>query len=131
MAQDVSVDGVDVLFDVALFHLRTRLAHAAFEGDQADGWFERIGRRKLHRPEVRIGIDKRDAVNVAARFAADLSDESDGSLLGRPGEAQRQEFVRRKAISRDNSGAVAAQDDSIRFFRKHFSSCVCPEQDDG
>jgi len=95
------------------------------------GWFERIGRRKFHRPEVWIGIDESNAVNVAARLAANLPDEADRSFLGSPREPERQKFIWRKSISRDNSSAVAAQDDGIRFFRKHFSGCVGPEQHDG
>ena len=82
MAQDVSGCGVDVLFDVALFHLRARLAHAAFEGNPLGGWFEGIGRRKLHWPEVGMGVHEGYAVNVAAGFAADLPDEADFDFFG-------------------------------------------------
>jgi len=114
-----------------LFHIHTGLANAAFEGNLLAGGFERIGWRKVHRPEIRIGVDEGDAVDVAARFTANLPDEADRSFFGSPGEPQRQEFIRRKSISRDNSSAVAAKDDGIRFFRKHFSGCVSPEQDDG
>jgi hypothetical protein len=80
--------------------------------------------------KVRIRIDEGDAVNVAARFATDLPYEADGSFFGGPDEPQRQEFVRRKPISSDNAGAVAAEYDGFRFFRKHFSGCVGSEQDD-
>src|SRR5580704_2730695 len=108
MAQDVSGCGVDVLFDVALFHLRARLAHAAFEGNPLVDLFEWIGRRKFHGPEVGIAIHEGDAVNVAARFAADLANETNFSFFGGTRKPKSQAFVRRKSISGDNSGAVAA-----------------------
>jgi len=82
MAQDVSGCGVDVLFDVALFHLGARLAHATFEGNPLGDWFERIGRRKLHWPEIGIGVNEGDAINVAAGFAADLPNQADFSFFG-------------------------------------------------
>jgi len=113
-----------------LFDVLARLASAAFEHDEGAGRFERIWRRKLHRPEVRIGIDERDAVNVAARFAADLPDEADFGFLGRIGQAQGQEFVGRKTVSRDNAGPVTAKHDGFRLFRKHFTGRIGAEQDD-
>jgi hypothetical protein len=44
--------------------------------------------------------------------------------------AQRKHFVWRKTISRDDVGAVAAEDDAFRFFRKHSASRFGAEQDD-
>jgi len=88
MAQDVSGCGVDILFDVALFHLRARLADAALEDNPLGDWFERIGRRKLHGPEVWIGVNEGDAVNVAAGFAADLSNEADFGFFGGAGKPE-------------------------------------------
>ncbi len=60
-AQDVSVDGVDILFDFVLLDILASLAEAAFEQQLETDRFERLGFRKFHRPEVRIGIDQRDA----------------------------------------------------------------------
>lgn len=79
---------------------------------------------------MRIGIDECDAVNVAARFAANLPHEADFGFFGGIGQAQGQEFVGREAVSRDNAGTVTAEHDGFRFFRKHFSGGIGAEQDD-
>jgi hypothetical protein len=81
MAQDVSVDGVDVFFDFVLLDILAGSAEAAFEKQVETYRFERLGFRKFHRPEVRIGVNECDAVNVAARFAANLADETDFGFL--------------------------------------------------
>jgi len=107
-----------------------RLAAAALEDDERAVQFEGFGRRKLHRPEVEIGIDERDAVNEAARFAANLPDEADFGFLGGIGQAHGQAFIGRKTVSRDDASAVAAEYDSFCVFRKHFSRRVGAEQND-
>ena len=129
-AQDVSVNGVDIFFDFVLLDILAGFAEAAFEEQLETDRFERLAFRKLHRPEVRIGIDERNAANVAARFAANLPDEADFGFFGGIGRPQGQEFVGRKTVSRDNAGTVAAKHDGFRFFRKHFYGGVGAEQND-
>ena len=79
---------------------------------------------------MRVGVNECDAVNVAARFPANLPDEADFGFFGGVGQAQGQEFVGREAVSRDNAGAVTAKHDGFRLFTKHFSRRVGAEQDD-
>src|SRR5579859_974506 len=105
-------------------------AEAAFERQALAGSMERFWRREFDRPEVRIGIDKSDAINVTAMVAANFPHEANLGLLRRAGQAKRQEFVGREFVSRDDSSAVAAEHDSIRFFRKRFSRCIRAEQHD-
>jgi len=89
IAQDASVDGVNVLLDFPLLDFLTRLANAALQHGRVAGCIEAIGRGKLDGPEVGIGIDEGNAVDVAARFAADWADEADFRLLVGTGQAQR------------------------------------------
>lgn len=129
-AQDVPEDGVNVVFDVALLDVLAHMAEAAFERDAVAGRFERLRRREFHRPEMRIWIDEREAIHVATGFAADLADEADHRLFRGIGQPKRQDFVRGKPVSRQNSCAVAAEHHCFRFFRKHFACRIRAEQND-
>jgi len=82
-----------------LLNILMRLAEAAFQRQTEAGRFEGFGGRKLHRPEVGVGLDKRQAINVAARLAANLPDEADDRLLPGARQAQGHEFVGCKAVS--------------------------------
>lgn len=128
--QDVPEDRVNVILDIALFDVLARLAEAAFERDAAVSRFERLGRRKFHRPEMRIWIDERETIYVTARFAADLADEANHRLFRGIGQAERQDFVRGKPVSRQNASAVPAEHYRFRFFREHFSCRIRAEQHD-
>ena len=127
--KDVPVDGIDVFFDFVLLDVFARVAATAFEQRLRNGWFERFGLRKVHRPEVRIGIDERDAVNVASGFSADLANESNLAFLGGSGKTERQDIVRRKAVTGNNAGAVAAEHHGFRLLHNHFSRGVGAKED--
>lgn len=131
IAQHVSIDGKDVFFDFVLLDILTPLAETAFKRYETAEGFGRFRRGKFHRPEMEIRIDKCDTVNIAAWFAADLTDETDLCFLVRIGHTQGQNFVGRESVAREDASTVTAEHDSLRFFGKHFAGRVGTEQDDG
>jgi hypothetical protein len=77
-----------------LLNVLPRPAQAAFERHALANSFNRFRRRKFHWPKMGIGIDKCDAINIAAWLTANFPDEANLGLLRRAGQPQRQEFVR-------------------------------------
>ncbi len=64
-----------------LLNVLARPAQAAFERQSLADFFDRFWRRKFHWPEMGIGIDKCDAINIAAWLTANIPDEANLGLL--------------------------------------------------
>lgn len=114
-AENVSTNGVDVLFDIPLLNILTKMAKAALERSWMCGWVVGFRRRKFHGPELEILVDECDPVDIAAGFATNLANETNFGFGGGTGHAQGQDFVGSEDVAGNDSGTVAAEDNSFRL----------------
>src|SRR5690348_15577674 len=129
-SENVFVHRVHIFFHFDLLDGLARAAKAAFQSElQVDG-LERLARRELHGPEFQVWINEREAVDVPARLAADLADETDFRFFGRAGEAKRQCFVRGEAMTGDDASAMTAEDDCVCLLGEDFAVSIRAEQKD-
>jgi hypothetical protein len=131
IAENASTNGVYVLFDIPLLNILTKVAKAALERSWALRWIVGFRRRKFHGPELKILIDECDAVDIAAGFAANLANETNFCFGGGTGHAQGQDFVGSEDVARNDSGAVAAEDNGFRLLREHLSCRAGSKKHDG
>lgn len=86
--------------------------------------------RKIHLPKINVGVDESDAVNVTAGFASDFANQADLGFSGGAWNAERQDFVGRESVARNDASAVAAKDHRFRFLGKDSAARIRPEQND-
>lgn len=130
-AENVSTNGVDVLFDIPLLNILAKMAKAAFERSWMCGWIVGLRRRKFHGPELEILVDECDPVDIAAGFATNLTNKTNFSFGGRTGHAQGQDFVGSEDVAGNDSGAMAAEDYRFRMLREHLSRRAGSKKHDG
>lgn len=114
-AENVPTNGVDVLFDIPLLNILAKMAKAAFERSWMCGWIVGLRRRKFHGPELEILVDECDPVDIAAGFATNLANKTNFGFGGGTGHAQGQDFVGSEDVAGNDSGTVAAEDNSFRL----------------
>ena len=124
------VDSVDIRFDVAVLPGLAGAAKAALEGHT--GW--RVagrGRRgKFQLPEIDIGIGELDAVDISVALLAHPAYQTDFGFRAATDLAQSEPFVGSQFVAREDSGAVAAEDQGAGFFGKNASPSVRAQQED-
>lgn len=118
---------VDVGFDLALVYDLECLARDALKrGFKID---LPLGRgRKGEPPKVEFGVDKSQAVNVAASVFAELADQADGGLGAASQEAKREGAVGGQLVLGDEARTVAAQRYRPCLFRKAAARGIRAEQ---
>jgi len=121
----------NVRFDFGLLDLDAFVAKATFEID-AGGTRERLRRgRKFDLPEIEIRIAEGDAEDVTAGVFAKTADEADVGFAAGIGETHGEDFVGSEFVARANTGAVEAEDESVRFLGEDAARGVRAEKDDG
>ena len=121
----------NVRFDFSLLDVDAFVAKTAFEVDAGGTWLQLRGGRKFDLPEIETRIAEGDAVNVTAAVFTETADEADVGFAARIGEAHGEDLVRSEFIARANTGAVEAEDESMRFLGEDATGSVRAEKDDG
>lgn len=105
-------------------------AKTTFEIDGGKGR-EKVGSgRKLNLPEVEIWIAESDAIDLAARVIAQLANEADFCFAAGIEKSKREDFVGGEFVASNYSGAMAAENEGMRFFREDTAGGVGSEEED-
>jgi len=130
-AKDSLASEKNVRFDFGLLDLDPFVAKTTFEVDTV-GTRERLRRgRKFDLPEIEIRIAEGDAEDVPAGVFAKAADEANVGFAAGVGEAHGEDFIGSEFVARANTGAMEAEDESVRFLGEHATGGVRAEEDDG
>jgi hypothetical protein len=91
-----------------------------------------LGRRgKFDLPEVEIGIEEGDTVDVVAGVFPNVTDQANDGFATGICAVHGEEFIESKFIAGWDSGAVAAENEGASFFGEDAAGTVRAEENDG
>ena len=128
---DAVVGGTDIGFHAGAVDFFGSVASAADDQKKPHFHFERADGRKVHLPEIEIGIEEGDAVGVTAGFRADVTDDADFGLFVFFGPAEDKFLLGRKLVFGKDAGAVAAEDYGGGVLGKDAAVQITPDEEDG
>lgn len=129
-AQDGLAGEVNVGFDFRGLDEAALAAKTALEGNAGREEMLLLGRRKIDLPEIESGIRESNAVDVAARVFAEMTDEANFSFATSAGKAHGKGFVGGEFVAGEDAGAVTAENESAGLFGEDAAGSVRAEEND-
>ena len=90
-----------------------------------------LGRRETSFPEVERFVNKGYAIGVGITLGADLTDDADVDFAIGFERAKNQFLHRNEFVTRQDAGAMQADDDGFSLFGENAAFAIAADQEDG